>query len=110
MATQTTVTITCDVCGSVKDARTRTITLDGHAVEVDLCAKDGKGLDKVAAKYVPAARKVTTSRRTATTGRRTVSDRERSTDIRSWARTQGFEVSARGRISGEIEEKYDRAH
>lgn len=110
MATQTTVTISCDICGGTKDAATRTITLDGRAVEIDLCGKDGKALDKVAARYVPVSRKVSSSRRSATTGRRTVSDRQHSGDVRSWARTQGFEVSDRGRISADLERQYDASH
>ena len=110
MATQTTVTITCDICGGTKDARTRTITLDGRALEIDLCGKDARGLDKVAGKYVPAARKLTTSRRSASSGHRTVGDRQRSADIRSWARTQGFELSDRGRIPANVEQEYDAAH
>ena len=68
MAQTIAVTVTCDICGSAKDAQTRRISLDGQAREIDLCGKDARALDKVAAKYVPHARKV---RRTASTGRRT---------------------------------------
>ena len=107
MAQQVSVTITCDVCGSTKDTRTRTISLDGQAREIDLCGKDGRALDKVAGKYVPFARKV---KRTPATGRRTLSDRERSADIRAWAKTQGFQVSDRGRIPENVEREYAAAH
>ena len=110
MAARTTVTITCDICGSTKDAATRTITLDGRALEIDLCGKDARGLDKVAATYVPAARRITTARNSASTGRRTANDRQRSADIRSWAKTQGFELSERGRIPANVEQEYDAAH
>jgi len=77
---------------------------------IDLCGKDARGLDKVAGRYVPADRKLTTSRRSASSGRRTVGGRQRSVDIRSWARTQGFELSDRGRIPANVEQEYDAAH
>lgn len=106
MAQQVSVTISCDICGSTKDARTRTISLDGQAREIDLCGKDGQALDKVAGKYAPYARKV---RRTPTNGRRTVSDRQRSADVRAWAKSKGYEVSDRGRIPESIEREYATA-
>jgi hypothetical protein len=107
MAQQVSVTITCDICGSSKDAQSHTISLDGQAREIDLCGKDGRALDKVAGKYVPHARKV---RRALATGRRTISGRERSADIRAWAKAEGFEVSDRGRIPADLERQYATAH
>ena len=107
MASQTTITISCDICGSTKDAQTHTISLDGQAREIDLCGKDGRALAKVAGKYVPHARKV---RRTTATGRRTTTDRQHSADIRAWAKSQGFEVSDRGRIPADLERQYSAAH
>lgn len=107
MAQTVAVTVTCDICGSAKDAQTRTISLDGQAREIDLCGKDGRALDKVAAKYVPHARKL---RRTPGTTRRTVSNRQRSADIRDWGRAQGYELSGRGRIPASVEAEYEAAH
>ncbi len=106
MATQTTVTVTCDICGGTKDARTRTISLDGRALEIDLCGKDGRALDKTAQKFVPFARKV--ARESAP--RRTVSSRQHSADVRDWARTQGIVISDRGRIPADVERKFAAAH
>lgn len=106
MATQTTVTLTCDICDGTKDTRTRTITLDGRALEIDLCAKDGRGLDKAAQKFVPFARKV--ARQPAV--RRTAGSRQHSADVRDWARTQGLVISDRGRIPADVERKFAAAH
>lgn len=92
-----------------KDAQTRLISLDGKALEIDPCGKDGRpGLDKVAAKFVPHAGRVT--RRTVTSGRRTVTDREHSANVREWANTQGFKISARGRLSEDVEREFEAAH
>jgi Lsr2 len=107
MAQQVSVTISCDICGSTKDAQTRAISLDGQAREIDLCGKDGRALDKVAAKYMPHARKV---RRAPATGRRTVSDRQRSANIRDWAKSQGMSINERGRIPADVESQYAASH
>jgi hypothetical protein len=40
---------------------------------------------------------------------RTVSSRERSADIRAWAKDQGITVSDRGRISASVAEQYEAA-
>ena len=107
MAQTVSVTITCDLCGSSKNAQTHRISLDGQAREIDLCGKDGRALDRVATKYIPYARKV---RRAPATGRRTTTDRERSADIRAWAKSKGFQVSDRGRIPENVEREYAAAH
>lgn len=88
-------------------ARTHSIGLDGRTLVIDLCAKDSRGLDKVAQRYIPHARKV---RLRPATIRRTISDRRRSADIRAWARVHGFEVSERGSIPAELERQYAAAH
>ena len=107
MATQTTVTVTCDLCGGTKDARTRSISLDGLTLEIDLCAKDGRGLDKVAQQFIPHARTV---RRASGGGRRTASTRQHSASVRDWAKERGLVVSDRGRIPADVERKYAAAH
>ena len=60
MATVTRVTLTCDLCGDAGDVKTWAFGLDGKAYEIDLCRKDGTALDRVAARYVAKARKVST--------------------------------------------------
>lgn len=107
MATQTTVTMTCDLCGGTKETRTRSISIDGQTLEIDLCAKDGRGLDKVAQQFIPHARKV---RRAPAPSRRTASTRQHSASVRDWAKAQGLVVSDRGRIPADVERKYDAAH
>jgi hypothetical protein len=78
MATVTQMMLTCDVCGNAKDVQTRTFGLDGKAYEIDLCPKDGKNLDKVAAGYISKAR-----RATAGQGQRRRVRRPRSRDSKS---------------------------
>lgn len=58
MATVTHEICTCDVCGDTNDVRTWAFGLDGKRYEIDLCRDDRNGLSKVAAGYIPKARKV----------------------------------------------------
>jgi len=59
MATVTQKIFTCDVCGNANDVQTWTYGFDGKRYEIDLCAKDSNGLNKVVAGYTSKARKVT---------------------------------------------------
>jgi hypothetical protein len=42
--------------------------------------------------------------------RRTAAHRQRSADIRAWAKRSGIEVSDRGRIPAQVIAKYDASH
>lgn len=96
MATVTRVMLTCDVCGNAEDIQTWTLGLDGKTYEVDLCQKDGQGLSKVAAGYVPKARKVTARQSTRQNGHRPHSQAAAAAngDV---ARTPGRKMPSRGR-------------
>jgi hypothetical protein len=109
MATLTEVTLTCDVCGKAKDVETRTIGLDGKTYQVDLCAKDGKGLSKAAAGYVSNARVITTRRVSRGKGRQPRSSNDTAA-VRDWARASGLKISDRGRVPAAIFQDYQAAH
>ena len=86
--------------------------LDSQAFEIDLSSKNAAVLRDKLAPFVGAARKVRPSnsiqRRAVAT--RTAEDRERLAAIRSWANTNGHQVSDRGRVSAAIQDAYDAAH
>lgn len=80
--------------------------LDGASYEIDLGARNAAALRKTLAAYVAAARPVKPLR-----GAR----RRRATDpdarqIKAWARENGYEVAARGRVPGHIRDAYTAAH
>jgi hypothetical protein len=108
MATLTQVTLTCDVCGKAKDVQTRTIGLDGKTYEIDLCAKDGKGLSKAAAGYVSNARKVT--RQASRENGHRPRSRTETAAIRDWAKASGMKISDRGRVPAVVFRDYQAAH
>jgi hypothetical protein len=120
MAQKTVVTLVDDLTGEEsEDITTVEFALDGVTYEIDLDDKNSAGLRDQLAQYVAAARR-TGGRRA--TGRRRAGgagtgtprstspggyDRETSKQIREWARSEGFEVSDRGRVPNNVVEAWE---
>lgn len=111
MAKRVSVTLIDDFDGESTAEETVLFSIDGLGYEIDLSRDHAKALRAVFDDWVPHARKISgTSRRGATTAKkREAADRQQSTAAREWARAQGLQVSARGRISAEILEAYHAA-
>ncbi len=99
-----------DLTGEVIDdgqAETIEFAVNGKAYTIDLGKKNAADFHKALEKYLAAATRVGSSAR----GRKAPSrGKEDLAAIRSWASQNGHTVAARGRISAEIKEAYDRAH
>lgn len=108
MATTTIVQITDDLDGS-KNAETYTFAWQGFEYTIDLSSKNFKALDKLLQPYIEAATNVT-KRPSGSARRRSSSARKDFSAIRAWAKSQGLEVSDRGRIPKSIIEQYETAH
>ena len=110
MAQKTVVTVVCDLPhdDEVEGKETVSFSFDGSAYEIDVCVAHAKELHDKFSAYADHARKVTGSgrRRKARTG----PGRERSSEIRAWARQRGHKVSERGRIPASIISEYEAAH
>ena len=78
---------------------------DGTGYEIDLNAKNAAAFGKQLAPYLEHARKAGRAqpRRPGRTGR------QRSGDIRAWAKEHGLAVSARGCIPASVLEQYHAA-
>ena len=83
--------------------------LDGVAYEIDLNDGNAQQLRDQLAVWTDKARRVG-GRRTTGTRISSSSASNETTNIRAWAKENGYEVSERGRISKEILEAYDAAH
>lgn len=106
MAQKVNIILVDDLDGSDAD-ETVSFALDGTSYEIDLNEKNAAKLREALSGYVGHARKVTTSRkRRASAPASGPSARE----LRDWARSNGFEVSDRGRVSAEVREAFDAAH
>jgi hypothetical protein len=112
MAKQTIVQLTDDLDGGTADETVK-FGLDGRQYEIDLSDKNAYGLREVLAPYVSASTPLRKSARTVSMPDVAVQPAKRSATelgrIREWAQEQGFEVSTRGRIKGEILTAYDAA-
>jgi len=107
------LTILEDDLDGGKADETVVFSLDGSAYEIDLSSKNAQKLRDAFAPFVSSARKA---------GARSGPGRGRGgrggrgsggpdpAEVRAWAREQGLNVSERGRVSGEILEKYRAAH
>ncbi|CAM2882292.1 histone-like nucleoid-structuring protein Lsr2 [Skermania piniformis] len=117
MAKKVTVTLIDDVDGEAAADETVEFGLDGVSYEIDLSASNAAKLRDELDTWVSSARKVSGRRRARVTpaaqvtgkSGRAVVDREQSAAIREWARRNGHKVSARGRISAEIADAYNKA-
>src|SRR5919107_6309331 len=110
MAKQTTVTITDDLDGS-NNAKEVSFSLDGKNWVIDLNAKNRAALEKALKPYIAAATEQKAPGRRSKTARST--SRSKSADlaaVRDWAKSNGYQVSDRGRLSADVQQAYAAAH
>lgn len=103
MAQRVTVALEDDLDGGPADETVR-FGVGGTEYEIDLNAKNATALRQQLSVFIEHARRAGRGhgRRPA----RTAASRQRSGDIRAWAKEQGIEVSERGRIPASVVEQY----
>jgi hypothetical protein len=106
MAQKVTVALEDDLTGGPA-VETLRFTFEGTDYEIDLNAKNAAALRKLLAPYLEHARRV--GRAPARRAGRTAASRQRSGDIRAWAKEHGLQVSERGRIPASVVEQYHAA-
>jgi len=106
MAQKITVALEDDLDGGPADETVR-FGLGGTEYEIDLSTKNANAFRRQLARFIEHARRG--GRGPRRRPGRTVSSRERSADIRAWAKDQGITVSDRGRIPASVAEQYDAA-
>ncbi|WP_018157145.1 histone-like nucleoid-structuring protein Lsr2 [Demetria terragena] len=108
MAQKVIVQLLDDVDGQTAD-ETVTFGLDGVTYEIDLSAANAAKLRDELATWVGHGRRV--GGRRATGGRTPVrASRSDLGAIREWGRSNGYQVSDRGRVSQELQDAYDKAN
>ena len=112
-----------DIDRKTTAAETMAFTFDGVAYEVDLSKKHASEFRRAVAPYVKVARPATKKRRGTTSKRRkpvpqpkpeakvssVTEARAEQHRIREWAREQGIEVPATGRVRRDVREAYAQA-
>ena len=114
------VVLTCDLHdGEVPAEETVTFAVDGTTYAFELCAEHLQEFRDTVGRFVAAARRADQPRRGrrraadgAAPARRSGSGRTATdlSEVRAWARSQGYKVSDRGRISAEVQEAFEAAN
>ena len=106
MAQKVTVMLEDDLTGGPAE-QTVWFAFDGTDYEIDLNAKNAAAFGKQLAPYIEHARRA--GRAPSRRAGRTAAGRQRSGDIRAWAKEHGLTVSERGRIPASVVEQYQAA-
>ena len=115
MAQKVQVLLVCDLhADEVEGSETIAFGLDGSSYEIDVCDQHGAELRDAFAPFVGAARRAGRSPASAARrgARRTGGGggKQNVSEVRDWARKNGFQVSERGRIAAEVLQAYEAAH
>ena len=109
MAQKVEVLLVDDIDGGEAD-ETVSFSIDGTAYEIDLSKKNAAKLRNGLEPFVASARKARKTTGRTGRGSRTAGSRERSAEIREWAKSRGIKVNERGRIPANVIEQYEAAH
>uniref|UniRef100_UPI003F497F8D histone-like nucleoid-structuring protein Lsr2 n=1 Tax=Actinomadura sp. CA-154981 TaxID=3240037 RepID=UPI003F497F8D len=105
MAQKVEVLLVDDIDGGGAD-ETVSFSIDGTSYEIDLSKKNAAKLRSGLEPFVAGARKA--RKPVGRGGRtRTAGSRERSAEIREWAKNRGIKVNERGRIPANVIEQYE---
>jgi hypothetical protein len=102
-----TITVLVDDLDGSDATETVSFAVDGVSYEVDLSAENAARLRDDFAVWTAHATRVGGRRRTGSSSSGTKEDLDA---IRTWARSNGYEVADRGRISAKVKEAYAKAH
>ena len=106
MAQKVTVTLHDDLDGGPAD-ETVQFAIGGAGYEIDLSASNAAAFREQLAPFIEHARKA--GRGPRRQPGRGAASRQRSGDIRAWAKQAGIAVSERGRIPASVAEQYQAA-
>jgi hypothetical protein len=115
MAQKVQILLTCDLDeGDVPAAETVTFGYDGFSYAFELCDAHLEDFANVMQGYIASARRADGPGRrprssTGTSPRAAAAPKEDLAALREWARANGYKVSERGRIPGEVREAYAAA-
>ena len=107
MAQKVSVVLEDDLSGGPAEQTVR-FAFEGTDYEIDLNAKNAAAFTKQLAPYLEHARR--DGRAPSRRPGRKAANRQRSGDIRAWAKEHGVAVSERGRIPATVVEQYHAAN
>jgi hypothetical protein len=110
MAKKVQVLLVDDIDKSSPADETVSFALDGVSYEIDLTAENAGKLRDDLAMWIGHAERTGGRRSTTRAGGRSAGRTRDLGAVREWARSNGYKVSDRGRISAEVQEAYDKAN
>ncbi|MDA8063379.1 MAG: Lsr2 family protein [Actinomycetota bacterium] len=120
MAQKVQVVLTCDLDEEeVPAAETVTFGFDGSTYAFELCEQHLEEVNEIFHAWIGAARAADGGRRRRAVSTPSAPSRARrssgsagggSSDVRTWARDNGFSINERGRIPAEVRNAYEEAH
>lgn len=108
MAQKVNIVLVDDLDGTDAD-ETVAFGLDGASYEIDLTDEHAAALREALAGYVGHARKVGSGARRAKKSSAAAGLGPSAREVRDWARSNGFDVPARGRIPADVRTAFDAA-
>ncbi|MGR0220454.1 histone-like nucleoid-structuring protein Lsr2 [Agromyces sp. ZXT2-6] len=105
MAKRVVETLVDDLDGSDAD-RTIAFSIDGEGYAIDLSSANADKFDAAVAPFVRAARRTSSGRASGGTRRRAAGGAGDTKEAREWLRSNGHQVSDRGRIPAPLLELY----
>jgi hypothetical protein len=109
MATKTSVVLIDDLDGETPADTTVSFGLDGKSYEIDLSDDNAADFRDALSKYVSAGRKSGSTRKARAALPSKTTDSIDPAAVRAWAKSQGIEVSPRGRIKSDVVEQFRAA-
>lgn len=112
MAKKVTVELVDDIDASpIGEGKGGTVSfaLEGKSYEIDLTEKNADKLRKALAPFIEAGRSVSASAAPARTSRHRSGANADLAAIRNWGKSNGFEVSERGRVPKNVMDAYSAA-
>lgn len=107
MVARVVTTLECDVDSkAVPATRSVTVTVNGKAVNLDLCDKHSSSFDSDMNKWLSKGTAVRKSRQRAK-GRTGTTDMSK---VRQWANDNGYDVKKTGAVPASVREAYENAH
>lgn len=120
MAQKVNIVVTCDMCeddNGTDTIVTRTLSVDGHTVEIDVCETHSDALTAATDGFLDNGRRVSGSKVRAISSapkqRRSSNGGGTGPDpavVREWALAGGMDVPARGRLPKAVIEAYEAAN
>lgn len=107
MAQRVNIVLVDDIDGTPA-TETVEFALDGISYEIDLSDDHVRQIRADLGSWADKARVVTRSAKRRGAAKR--SARRNNSEIREWARANGYEVSERGRVPAEVKMAYEAAH